>query len=99
MVEETALHFKRVVEAAVLRAHPEWRGSQVHMHIHMPTNALMHMHMAAVLRAHPESRGSQVYVHMHMPTAHARMHMRMHARTCTHTLAHAHAHAHIPQST
>ena len=29
LVEETALHFKRVVEAAVLRAHPEWAGTQV----------------------------------------------------------------------
>ena len=29
LIEETALHFKRVVEAAVLRAHPEWAGTQV----------------------------------------------------------------------
>merc|ERR1712007_71098 len=26
---ETALHLKRVIEAAVLQAHPEWAGSQV----------------------------------------------------------------------
>ena len=29
VIAETALHFKRVVEAAVLRAHPEWADTQV----------------------------------------------------------------------
>mmetsp|Transcript_62826 Transcript_62826/g.138231 ORF Transcript_62826/g.138231 Transcript_62826/m.138231 type:complete len:646 (-) Transcript_62826:48-1985(-) len=29
VLEETALHFKRVVEASVLRAHPEWAGQRV----------------------------------------------------------------------
>ena len=29
LIEETALNFKRVVEAAVLRAHPEWAGTHV----------------------------------------------------------------------
>eukprot|EP00908_Phaeocystis_cordata_P007702 Transcript_18355.p2 GENE.Transcript_18355~~Transcript_18355.p2 ORF type:complete len:430 (+),score=206.08 Transcript_18355:680-1969(+) len=29
LLHETALHLKRVVEAAVLRAHPEWAGSRV----------------------------------------------------------------------
>mmetsp|Transcript_107624 Transcript_107624/g.299795 ORF Transcript_107624/g.299795 Transcript_107624/m.299795 type:complete len:487 (-) Transcript_107624:130-1590(-) len=29
MLEETALHFKRVVESAVLAAHPDWGGSRV----------------------------------------------------------------------
>lgn len=28
-VGETALHFKRVIEGAVLRAHPEWKDTQV----------------------------------------------------------------------
>ncbi len=29
LLEETALHLKRVIEAAVLRVHPEWAGRQV----------------------------------------------------------------------
>ena len=29
LLHETALHLKRVIEAAVLRAHPEWAGSRV----------------------------------------------------------------------
>mmetsp|Transcript_13885 Transcript_13885/g.24212 ORF Transcript_13885/g.24212 Transcript_13885/m.24212 type:complete len:104 (+) Transcript_13885:87-398(+) len=29
VLEETALHLKRVIEAAVLRAHPEWAGKSV----------------------------------------------------------------------
>jgi len=29
VLEETALHFKRVVEASVLKAHPEWAGQRV----------------------------------------------------------------------
>lgn len=29
LLEETALHFKRVVESAVLAAHPDWGGSRV----------------------------------------------------------------------
>ena len=28
-IEDTALHFKRVIEAAVLRVHPEWSGTTV----------------------------------------------------------------------
>lgn len=33
LLEETALHFKRVVEAAVLVAHPDWGGSRVGEHV------------------------------------------------------------------
>jgi len=33
VLEETALHFKRVVEAAVLVAHPDWGGSRVGEHV------------------------------------------------------------------
>merc|ERR1711933_151355 len=29
LLEETALHFKRVIEAAVLAAHPDWGGHRV----------------------------------------------------------------------
>eukprot|EP00966_Prymnesium_polylepis_P012976 299114-Prymnesium_polylepis.1 len=36
VLEETALHLKRVIEAAVLRAHPEWAGKSVGEDIEVP---------------------------------------------------------------
>ena len=48
VIGETALHFKRVVEAAVLRTHPEWADSQVGENLqgaHLTTSHHIHPYL------------------------------------------------------
>lgn len=73
-VSETALQLKRVIEAAVLRAHPEWAGSQVgddvqafsdFLFFAMPGNALLSELAVAVFDSF--SGGVEIYVGNEFP--------------------------------
>merc|ERR1719159_2120991 len=75
LLHETALHLKRVIEAAVLRAHPEWAGNQVGDDVQafsdflffvMGTNVLL-MDLA-VACFDTSSGGAEIYVGTSFPT-------------------------------
>ena len=80
--QETALHFKRVVEAAVLAAHPEWADTQVGedlqafsdflFYVLNGSNALLSELAIAVFDA--TSGGVEIYRGLHYPDPAAEMH-------------------------
>jgi len=77
VVQETALHFKRVIETAVLRAHPEWAETQVGedlqafsdflFYILSGSNAMLSELTVAVFDS--TSGGVEVYRGAHYPEA------------------------------
>jgi len=80
VVQETALHFKRVIETAVLRAHPEWAETQVGedlqafsdflFYILSGSNAMLSELAVAVFDS--TSGGVEVYRGAHYPGVHGR---------------------------